>query len=73
MEIKMNKDQCEKIFTHANSTRKEQIRSQLERLNFLEIRGVIKYHEIAQKEKLERELVEIEYSEKRSSSNPPAA
>ncbi len=69
----MNKDECDKIFKLVNSTRKEKILSQLERLNFLEINGVIKYHEIAQKAKLERELVEIEYSEKRSSSSPPSA
>ena len=69
----MNKGEINKLYKQVNSSRKEQIRSQLDRLNFLEFRGVIQYHEIAQKAKLERELIEIEYSEKRQSSNPPAA
>lgn len=69
----MDKDQISKMLKFSNSSRKEMIRSQLDRLIHLESHGVIKYHEVAQMEKLKRELVEIEYSEqKRPSSNPPA-
>lgn len=61
------------IHKQANSSRKEKIRCQLDHLIFLEQHGVIKCHESAQKARLEHELTEIEFSEKRSNSNHPSS
>lgn len=64
------KELCRQI----NRSRKEAISAQLDRLKFLDDLNVIKYHEIAQMNKLKRELAEIEYSERnRPSSNPPSS
>lgn len=57
----MSETKLLKIFFQS---RKDQIKSQLDRLSFLKSRNVIKYHETVQMENLNRELAEIEYSEK---------
>ena len=71
----MSKDvenQLAKIAQQACMSRKESVVSQLDRLIYLDKQGVIKHHEMAQLDKLRRELAEIEYAEqKRPSSNPP--
>lgn len=71
---KNSEQQIKDIFKQVNSSRKEKISAQLDRLIFLEQNKVIKFHEIAQMDKLRRELAEIEFSERnRPRSNPPSS
>jgi hypothetical protein len=55
----------EDLIKNNSMGKKDKILAQLERLNYLKNRNVLKFHEYAQLNQLERELAEIEFFERK--------